>query len=112
MTTKLAGVTCGELTPAQAAERQLHDLDDDEEQEHEDPGGGERLVLAMAVGMIVVGRLRAARIADDAHDVRGAVGQRVEAVGDDAEGAGRVAKREFGERDGDVQSENADENAR
>ncbi len=100
------------MAAAQAAECALHDLDDHEQQEDEDPGGGERLVLAMAVRMVVVGRLARRAHRHDAHDVRGAVGQRVEAVGDDAEGAGRVAERKLGERDGDVQREDADENAR
>ena len=100
------------VTAAQAAECPLNDLDDHEEQEDEDPRGGERLVLAMAVRMVVVGRLPRRPHRHDAHDVRGAVSERVEAVGDDAQGAGRVAQRKFGERDGDVQREDADENAR
>ena len=51
---------------AQPAERALQDLDHDEEQEDEDAGGGERLVLAMAVGMIFVGRLARRAHGDDA----------------------------------------------
>ena len=112
MTAKLAGVTSGGSLPRSRPSARLHDLDDDQQQEHENSGGGERLVLAMTVGVIFVRRLARGAHGDDAHDVRGAVGQRVEAVGDDAERAGRVAKPEFGARDGDVEDENAREDAR
>ena len=36
------------------------------------------------------------------------VGQRVEAVGDDADGAGRVAERQLGAGDGEVQTDAED----
>ncbi len=102
----------GHVAGAQPAERALQDLDHHQEQEHEDAGGGEGLVLAMAVGMVVVGRLARRAHGDDGHDVRRAVGQRVEAVRNDADRAGRVAERQLGDRDREVEREDAYEDAR
>ena len=88
----------GHVAGAQPAERALQDLDHHQEQEHEDAGGGERLVLAMAVGVVFVRRLARRAHGDDGHDVRRAVGQRVKAVRNDADRAGRVAERQLGDR--------------
>ena len=57
ITTKLSAVTSGARAAAQPAERRPHHFDDHEQQEHEDAGGGQRLELAVAVGMIGVRRL-------------------------------------------------------
>ena len=94
------------------AERALHHFDHDEEQEYEDACRGEGLVFAVTVGMIFVGRLARGAHRDDAHDVRGAVGQRVKAVRDNADGAGAIAEHQLGERNRDIQRENAREDLR
>ena len=52
-------------------------------------------VLAVAVGMVFVGRPAARAHADQADDVRRGVGERVEAVGQDADRAARVAERDL-----------------
>jgi hypothetical protein len=100
------------VAAAQAAECALQNLDYHQEQEHEDAGGGERLVLAMAVGMVVVGWLTRRAHGDDGHDVRRAVGQGVKAVRNDADRAGRVTERQLGDGDREVERENAYEDAR
>ena len=71
-----------------------------------------RLVLPVAVRVVVVRRLARHAHADQRADVREAVGEGVEAVGDDADGAGDVAKHQLGHRDDEVQEENADEDGR
>jgi hypothetical protein len=55
-------VTSGRAAALQPVERRARHLDDDEQQEDEDAAGGERLELAVAVGMVGVGRLAGARI--------------------------------------------------
>ena len=62
--------------------------------------------------MVLVGRLAGRADADQADDVRGGVGERVKAVGQDADGAARVAERDLRDGDGEVQEEDADEDAR
>ena len=60
----------------------------DEEKER-DAGRGERLELAVAVRMIRVGRLAREPQADERHDIRGGVGQRMEPVRQDADRSAR-----------------------
>ena len=87
-------------------------LDHDEQQEHRDGGGRHRLVLAVPVGMILVGRPARGAHADEADDVRRRVGQRMEAVGEDADGAAGVAEGDLRDRDGQIQDQHAHEDAR
>ena len=61
--------------------------------------------------MVLVGRLPRDRTPTSADDVRGGVGERVEAVGEDADRAGDVAERDLRDRDGEIQEEDADEDA-
>ena len=61
--------------------------------------------------MIDVGRLARGTQADDAHDVRRRIGERVKAVGDDADRAGGVAQYQLRPGDGQVEEEDAKENA-
>ena len=95
----------------ETVDRRAGHLDHDEEQEHEDPGRGKRLVLPMAIRMVLVGRLPGRTKADDAHHVRGRVRQRMEAVGDDADRTGGVPEHQLRDRDRQVEDENADEDA-
>ena len=83
------------------------DLDQDDDQEHEDAERGHRLVLAMAVRMVRVRRPPRRRHADERDDVRGRVGQRVEAVGEDRDRAGRVAERDLRDRDREIDPQDA-----
>ena len=97
--------------PGQVIERVAQHLDDDEEQEQRDGGGGDRLVLPMAVRMILVRRPPRGADADEPDDVRRRVGQRVKAVGENADGAGRVAERDLGERHDEIQREHPQQDA-
>ena len=65
----------------------------------------------MAVRMVGVRRAPRGRHADERDDVRGRVGQGVEAVGEDRDRAGRVAERDLGDGDGEVEEEDAPEDA-
>jgi hypothetical protein len=93
-------------------ERVPQHLDEQEQQKDRDGSGRDRFVLPMAVGMIDVRRLAGRMDADEADDVRRAVGERVEAVGQDADRAAGIAERDLRSRDGEVEEENADENRR
>ena len=59
--------------------------------------------------MIGIGRLTGGADAYQSDDVRRAVGERVETVGEDADGAARVPKRDLGRRNDQVQNENVAE---
>ena len=61
-------------------ERRGQDLRASEQHHRRDAERGERLVLAMAVGMIGIGRLARGGHADQTHDVGRAVQQRMNAV--------------------------------
>ena len=60
--------------------------------------GRQRLVFAMAVGMVGVRRLVRDAQADQRRDVRRRVGQRMEAVGKDADGAAGMAEADLRDR--------------
>ena len=99
-------------TAGETSDRRAHDFDDGQQQEDEDAGRGERFVLAVAVRVVFVGRLERGARADQAEDIGGGVGERVEAVGDDADRPGGVAKHQLRPGDGQVEEENAEENPR
>src|SRR5439155_7889960 len=65
----------------------------------------------MTVRMFLVGRLLRGVDANQADEVRGRVGERVEAVRQHADGAARIAERDLGRRDCEVQQKDADEDA-
>ena len=75
----------------QPSDRRLDDLDDHEHEEGRDEPRGEGLELAVPVGVVVVGRLAGDADADERGDVRERVGERVEAVREDADRAAVVA---------------------
>ena len=87
MMTKLAVVTVGAPPARKRRNAALRDLDHDDQQEQRDAAGRQRFELAMAVRMVRVGRLLREPQADQRDHVRRAVGQRVEAVGEDADRA-------------------------
>ena len=89
---KLATVTDGAPPRSEPEECGLRDLDDDDQKKERDAAGGERLELAVAVGMIRVGRLLREPQSDERDDVRRAVGERVKTVGEDADGAAQLAE--------------------
>src|SRR5688572_3514850 len=66
----------------------------------------------MAVRMVSIRRTLRRRDADERDDVGCGVGERVKAVGEDRDRARRVAKRDLGDRDGQIEEENAPEDAR
>ena len=59
--------------------------------------------------MIRVGRLLREPQPHERDDVRRAVGQRMKAVGENADGAAELAEDDLRQRDGEVQEKNADE---
>jgi hypothetical protein len=61
--------------------------------------------------MVGVGRLAGDAQADQPHDVGGRVGERVETVGDDADGAGGVAQNQLRPGDRQVEEQDTNENA-
>ena len=65
----------------------------------------------MAVRMIRVRRLPRDLHADERDDVRRGVGERVEAVGEHADRAGHEPERDLGDRDDQIEDEDAEENA-
>ena len=73
-----------------------------------DRRGGNGLVLAVPVGMVLVGRLPRRAHADEADDVGRGVGERVEAVGQDADRAARVAEAILATATAEVEDEHAD----
>ena len=98
--------------PGQVVERVAQDLDHEQQQEHGDRRRGDGFVLPVAVRMILVGRLARRVHADQAGDVRRRVGQRVEAVGQDADRAAGVAERDLRDRHGQIEQQDANEHAR
>ena len=97
---------------AESEKRRLRHLDDDDQQEQRDTAGRQGLEFAVAVGMIRVRRLLCEAQADERHDVRRAVGERMKPVGKDADGAADLAKDDLRQRDAEVQAEDADEDLR
>jgi len=93
-------------------ERVADDFDHQQEQEDGDGGGRHRLVLAVAVRMILIRRLPCGAHADQPGHVRRGVGQRVEAVRQDADRTARVAERDLGDRHGQVEQQDAKQHAR
>jgi hypothetical protein len=71
--------------------RGLRDFDNYEKKEQRDAPGRHRLVLAMAVRMIRVGRLFREPQRDERHDIRRSISKRMKAVGEDADGAADLA---------------------
>ena len=69
MTAKLVAETDGAPPVRKPEERRLRHFDDDHQEEQRDGGGRERLELAMAVGMIRVGRFLCEPQADEGDDV-------------------------------------------
>ena len=90
-------------------ERGLRHLNDHNQEKQRDAARGERLELAVAVGMIRVRRLLGQPQADERDDVRRAVGQRMKTVRENADGAAELAEDDLGQRDGEVQEQDADE---
>ena len=78
---------------------------------HQDAERGHRLVLAMTVRMVLVRRTPRDGNADERDDVGGRIGQRMKAVGEDRDGARRVSEADLDERDGEVEDEDAIEDA-
>ena len=94
-------------------ERVAQDLEHDQQQERGDRRRRHGFVLAVAVGMVLVGRLPGGADADQADDVRRGVGQRMEAVGQDADRAARSSRRRSWRRaTAEVEQQDADEDAR
>ena len=94
---------------AQVIEGVAEHFDEQQQQEHGEGRRGHRLVFAVTVGMILVGRLAGRMNPHQADDIRGGVGQRVKTVGQDADRPARVAEDDLRRRDGEVQDEHADE---
>ena len=107
MTTKLSVSTRGAAGDCSRSNRRPQHLDEHEQQEQQDRDRRHRLELAMAVGMVRVGRLARDAHADQRDDVRGAVGEGMKAVGEDADRAGQQAQRDLGDRDDEVENEDA-----
>ena len=99
------------LTASETSEHRPADLDDDNRQKEPDRRGSHRFVLAMTVRMVFVCRLACDLNADERHDVRRAVRERVKAVRKDADRAARIPERDLRGRDGNVQEEDAGQNA-
>ena len=76
---------CG--AAGQVVEGVAQHLEHDQHQERGDRRRRHRLVLPVAVGMVLVGRPSGRADADQPDDVRGGVGQGVEAVREDADRA-------------------------
>ncbi len=95
----------------EVVERVAQDLEDDEQQDEGDAGGRDGLVLAMAVRMILVRRPLRRAHADEADEIGGGVGQRVKAVGKNADRAARVAERDLRDGDGEVEEEDLKKDA-
>ena len=109
ITTKLAiEIVVRRGAAAQVIEGVAQNFDEQEHQEHGEGGGGDGFVLPVSVGMILVRRLTGGADAHQADDVRRAVGERMEAVGEDADGAARVPERDLGDRDDQVEEEHSD----
>ena len=104
--TKEIVVTLGrQAAPQQAVDRAFADRVAREREHDPDQRGGEGLELGVAVGVLGVGRPRGEPHADQPDDVRGAVEQRVEAVGLHGRGVTDDAVDELGERHGQVERE-------
>ncbi len=110
ITPKLSAVTSGAAPLHSRVHRCPDHLDDDDEQQAEDAGRGERLELAMAVRMRPVGRPLRNPHGDEREDVGPRIGERVKAVGEDADRAGPETEPDLGA--GDDQIENQDVRAR
>ena len=93
-------------------QRRAHDFDDRQQQEDENARCRQRLVFTVAVGVILVGRLLRGARADQAEDIGRGVGERVEAVGDDADCPGGVPKHQLRPGDRQVEEENAKKDPR
>src|SRR5262249_28619881 len=86
-------------------------LNDDEQGEDGDASRRDGVILAVTVGVVRIWRLSRRLHADEAHDVGGAVGERVEDVREDADGPARITERDFRGGDRQVEDEHAKENA-
>ena len=82
--------------------RRTSDLDHDDEQKSGDRGRRHRFEFPVAVRMVHVGRLARDPDAEEGGDVRERIGQRVQAVRDDADRTGDVTEHELGAGDGKV----------
>ncbi len=94
---------------AQVIKGVAQDLEHHEQQEDRDGSRGNRFVLAMPVWVVVVGWAAGGADADQTDDIGRRVGQRMKAVRENADGAARVAERNLGERDAEVEEEDAEQ---
>jgi hypothetical protein len=61
--------------------------------------------------MVLVGWALCGGYTDQRHHIGGCVGKRMKSVGEDRDGAGKVPKRDLRERDNQIESEDAPEDA-
>jgi len=95
----------------QVVDRVPQNFDDEQQQKDRDRRGRDGFILAMPVWMILIGRLPCGAHADEAGDVRRCVRQRMETVGQDADGAARVPEHNLGDRDEEIQEKNVQKDA-
>jgi hypothetical protein len=91
------------------AYRIAQDFDQHEQQKQRDQACGHRFVFPVTVGMIRVGRPSGRPDAYEPDHVRRGVRERVETVGKYADGAAQIAEEDLGNRNGQVEEENANE---
>ena len=91
-------------------ERGLRHLNHHDHQEERDDGGCQRFVFAMAVRMVGVRRLVRHAHAHERGDVRRRVGQRMETVGEDADGAAGIAEAHLANGDEKIEEQDPNEN--
>ena len=82
--------------PNRCRPQHLYEHDD---QEQDDRDRRDRFVFPMAVRVVAIWRPPRHRHADERHNVRPGIGQRVEPVRDDRDRARRIAEDDFGDRD-------------
>ena len=82
-----------------------------EQHKHQDADRRHRLVFTMPVGMVFVSRPLRGRHADERDDVRRGIGERVKTVRENRDCAGKISERDLGDRNEQIEGENAAENA-
>ena len=96
----------------QVIERVAEHLEHDQCEKADHTDSGHRFVLPVTVGMIVVRRAPGREDSDESDDIGSRVGERVKPVGQNADGAAGIPKRNLGQGDDQIQQEDARQNTR
>ena len=86
-------------------------FEDEQEQKNRDRRRGDGLVLSVTVRMVLVRRPLGRPNPDEADDVGAGVGEGVKAVREDADRAAGIAEQDLGDRDDEIQKQDAREDA-